>query len=85
MPTVLRPAYDVFSIQSIHIHHIEAPFVEGFGSLCRYFGKKCRVAVGHEKPEAFFEMMNLCIFGVGRGLCTVSSALTIGESVRWFF
>ena len=60
-------AQNIAAVQGVEVDGVEPALVEGIGSRRRDFPEERRFGIGHEKPEAFLEVLDLRVLGVGRG------------------
>jgi len=67
VPTVLRAAENVFTVERVEVHHVEPARVHGLRLARRDFGQQCRVGVRSEMAEALFEVVDLRARRMRRG------------------
>ena len=79
VPGTGLPAENVAAVQGVKIDGIEPALIEGIGGRRRDFVEKRRFGIGHKKPKAFLEVLDLRVPGVGRGPCPQCTALATRE------
>jgi len=82
VPAVLCAAEDVFAIQGVEIDHVETARVVRLGRFGGHFGQERGFRIGHEQPEALFEMVHLRPLGMPGDFRPAGPAHTAGERVR---